>query len=172
MKRQLFIVLLAFIISCNKKDDLLAKDKLIEKQKKIKFVDTISGIYKTEFDSTSDCPITLKISNRNGKYYYNLETSKRNLKGKIYFINDGSDIVLEGIRWDKHVGQIKKESGNEESIEDENEKDNPIGIPFLIFKDRLKLQNTGMTTNTRNSKNYHYQVIGECEAKYVQLTKK
>jgi len=152
MKIQLFIILVAFIVSCNKKDDTFPKNKIIEeKQKKIKFTDTISGIYKTEFDSISDCPITLKISRNDGKYYYNLETSKRNLKGKIYFINDRSYLVLEGIPWDEYGG--------------ENEKVNPKGIPFLIFKDRLKLQNNGNSTN-------HYKIFGECGTEYIHLMKK
>ena len=96
--------------------------------------------------------------------FYNLVTSKRNLEGKIYFTNDGSFLVLEGITWDEYGGDINKELDNEESSEAENGKDIPKGIPFLIFKDRLKLQNFG------NSINY-YIPLGECGTKNVQLMK-
>jgi len=164
MKRHLLIIVFAFIVSCNKKDNLLPKDNLIEKQEKIKFVDSISGIYKTEFDSISNCPITLKISSHEGNYFYNLVTSKRNLKGKIYFINDCSFLVLEGIPWDEYEGDIIKELDAEKSSVAENGKDIPKGIPFLIFKDKLKLQNFENLMN-------NYIPLGECGTKNVQLMK-
>jgi hypothetical protein len=164
MKRHLLIIVFAFIVSCNKKDNLLSQDNLIEKQEEIKFVDSISGIYKTEFDSISNCPITLKISSHKGNYFYNLVTSKRNLKGKIYFINDGSFLVLEGIPWNEFEGDIIKEPDAEKLSVAENGKDIPKGIPFLIFKDKLKLQ------NFENSMN-NYIPLGECGTKNVQLMK-
>lgn len=152
MRIQLFIILVALFFSCDKKNDSSEKNNLRkEKQLKIKFSDTISGIYKTDFDSISNCQIILKISQKKGNYYYNLETPKRNIEGKIYFINDSSYLVLEGIQWDED--------------EDENKKVKPKGIPFLIFKNKLKLQNTG------NSEN-HYTIFGECKMEHIQLLKK
>ncbi|MDI9258238.1 hypothetical protein [Flavobacterium sedimenticola] len=109
----------------------------------------------------------LRISNKDEKYYYQLKTSQRNVKGKIHFESDSPNnhyLILEGIPWDEYAGDINKELKDDEWSGDENDRDNPKDISAFIGKDTLYIQNTG------NSMNY-YTILGECGTKYIVLIK-
>lgn len=122
---------------------------------------TVLGDY--ENDEMKSCPIRLTISKKNNNFLYHIKNGALDKNGKVVFYRDLDEqsvyIIFKGIKW----------SENEDALNDEGEPKYETGVPTdiegLLYDGQINIQNAG------NAMNY-YVKFGNCDAKYIHLTKK
>lgn len=142
--------------------------KLKETNKKITVLPkSIEGIYKVINDESDSekCNLSIKLSHKNGEYYYNFKSASRELNGKVHFSRPIDEnaiyITLEGIEWAEYEGDISNQE-NEDAKKKELEL--PVGIDGLFSENQIDIQNYG------NSMNY-YTKLEDCGKKFIHLEK-
>ena len=128
---------------------------------------SIEGIYKTEINENEieTCNLTIKITKKNGEYYYNYKSESRNLNGKVSFSRNIEEneiyIVLEGIEWSEYSGDV---SNQDDENYEEKELELPNEIDGLFNENEITIQNSG------NAMNY-YVKLNDCGKKYIEFKK-
>jgi hypothetical protein len=152
----------------NSKTNKSFKIDLQETEKKITDLPkNIEGIYRTvnEEGETETCNLIIKLTKKNGEYYYNFKSVSRNLNGKVSFSrnidNDEIYITLEGIEWAEYSGDV---SNQDDENYEEKELELPIGIDGSFAENEIIIQNSG------NAMNY-YVKLNDCGVKYIHLKK-
>lgn len=135
---------------------------LSETDKKVKPLPAaMEGVYKND---GSGCVMTLEIRRVRGEYQYILQTSQRELKGKITFyrsLDETSNYInLEGIQWAENNGDVS----NEEEPDAQKDLPLPTGIEGVLDEGEITIQNSG---NAMNS----YLKLQECDEKYIHFKK-
>jgi hypothetical protein len=152
----------------NSKTNKIFKIDLQETEKEITDLPkNIEGVYKTlnNEGETETCNLTIKLTKKNGEYYYNLRSETRNLNGKVSFSrnidNNETYIILEGIEWAEYSGDV---TNQDDKNYEEKELELPVGIDGLFTENEIIIQNDG------NAMNY-YVKLNDCGVKYIHLKK-
>ena len=127
----------------------------------------IEGVYKTEINENEiePCNLIIKITKKNGEYYYNYKSESRNLNGKVSFLRNIEknviNIVLEGIKWSEYRGDVTNQ-------DDENYEEKDLELPNEIEgnfnENEIKIQNYGDAMN-------YYVKLNDCGKKYIEFKK-
>ncbi len=135
---------------------------LAETDKKVRPLPAaMEGVYKND---GSGCMMTLEIRKVRGEYQYVLQTTQRELKGRITFYRsldeNANYINLEGIQWAENNGDVS----NEEDSDDPKDLPLPTGIEGMLDDNEITIQNSG---NAMNS----YLKLQDCDEKYIHFKK-
>lgn len=152
----------------NSKTNKILKIDLKQTEKEINNLPkNIEGIYKTKnnSDEIEICNLTIKITKKNGEYFYNYKSESRILNGKVSFSRNIEDnetyIILEGIEWSEYSGDV---SNQDDENYEEKELELPNEIGGLFNENEITIQNYG------NAMNY-YVKLNDCGKKYIEFKK-
>ncbi|UKJ08328.1 hypothetical protein [Solitalea lacus] len=117
------------------------------------------------YQNTEDpkCKFILSIYQQVGRFFYRLQTSEKDLTGKLTFYRSLEEgrvyLTLTGIEWAEYEGALDEDG--EPKVKNLKL---PIGIEGLLSENEIVFQNYG------NSMNY-YVKFSDCGAKFIHLTK-
>jgi len=138
------------------------------KSKVIPLPTNIGGNYKTQANDSTDsspCEVAIKITKNKDAYFYELKTKSHNYKGNVTFNRDMDAnelyITLKGIKWSEYSGD---KSNPNKKVKTEKPKDTIADVEGVYSENEITIQNDG---NAMNS----YNVLGECDRKYIRLVK-
>lgn len=119
------------------------------------------GEYKNA--NGTSCSFSLSVSQKEGEYFYHIQTEKRLLNGKVHFYRSLDDqqiyIIFKGIKWAENEGPLDEDG--EPKTQDLKL---PTDIEGLLSEKEIQIQNTG---NAMNS----YVKFDDCGDKYISLVK-